>query len=108
MHISSIRLFIKFTKVVLVNSILFNFDNFFVYGQELREMVSKFHQDITTEFCSKLLPYILSITVELYSVILVGCKMRGRNPDEVIALRKSEYLLLVSYFKRLILKSPDI
>ena len=60
------------------------------------------------EFCSKLLPYILSIRVELYSGILVGYKMWGRNPDEVIVLRKSEYLLLVSYFKRSILESPDI
>ena len=50
----------------------------------------------------------LSMIVDVSSVILVGCKIEGKNPAEDIEFRNSEELLFVSYFSRSMLKSPEI
>ena len=41
------------------------------------------------------------------SVILVGCSICGKNPDDVSVFKKVLCLLLESYLSRSILKSPD-
>ena len=98
------RFFINIGKIMFGNRLRLNFRNWLTYGEKSANLIKMLPP---YESCSGLLMYILSIIVELKSLILVGRNMWGRNPKEVIVLRKSEYLLLEAYLRRSILKSPD-